>query len=107
MVLDHTTYRRGSGHWFCSGHIAYACEKIKHIERTAWVIALLFGYFTGQTYGGNQPTMQYKLAGRQMPMMEIATLLEANTEPGSLIGLRAEATSATSFKTAPSSTWMG
>ncbi|HMR98223.1 MAG TPA: hypothetical protein PKE62_03130 [Anaerolineales bacterium] len=62
-------------------------RKIKHIQRTAWVVALLFGFSMAQTYwAGIKLTMQYNRWSEDVPMMEIATLLEANTEPGSLIG---------------------
>ncbi len=72
---------------FVLGILLTLVRKIKHIQRTAWVIALLFGYFMGQTYwAGIKLTMQYNRWSADVPMMEIATLLEANTEPGSLIG---------------------
>ena len=62
-------------------------RRIKHIQRTAWVIALFFGFSMAQTYwAGIKLTMQYNRWSADVPMMEIATLLEANTEPGSLIG---------------------
>ena len=69
------------------GMLLALVRRIKHIHRTAWVITLLFGYFMGQIYwAGIKLTMQYNRWSADVPMMEIATLLEANTEPGSLIG---------------------
>jgi len=62
-------------------------REIKHRQYIAWIIALLFGFNMGQSYwAGIQLTMQYNRWSADAPMMEIATLLEENTEPGSLIG---------------------
>lgn len=62
-------------------------RKIRYREYIAWAIALWFGFHMGQNYwAGIRNVMQYNRWSSDTPMMEIATLLEANTEPGSLIG---------------------
>ncbi len=59
--------------------------KVRHV--LAWVAVLYLGFNMWQTYwAGIRLTMQYDRWSDDVPMMEIATLLEANTEPGSLIG---------------------
>lgn len=63
-------------------------KNIKHMDRTAWVVAAIVGYIMGQAYWtGIRNSMRYDRWEADTPMMEIATFLEANTEPGSLIGL--------------------
>ncbi len=58
---------------FVLGILLTLVRKVKHIERTAWVAALLFGYFMGQTYwAGIKLTMQYDRWSADTPMMEIA-----------------------------------
>jgi hypothetical protein len=62
-------------------------RRIKYRQQAAWIIALLVGFNMGQTYwAGVKLTMQYNRWSADVPLMEIATLLEENTEPGSLIG---------------------
>ena len=62
-------------------------RRIKYRQQAAWIVALLLGINLGQTYwSGIKLTMQYNRWSADVPMMEIATLLEENTEPGSLIG---------------------
>ncbi|MCL4260733.1 MAG: hypothetical protein KJZ52_08915, partial [Anaerolineales bacterium] len=63
-------------------------KNIKHMDRTAWVVAAIVGYIMGQAYWtGIHNIMRYDRWEADTPMMEIATFLETNTEPGSLIGL--------------------
>jgi hypothetical protein len=62
-------------------------RNIKYRQPAAWALALYAGVVMGQSYWtGIQVTMQYNRWSADTPMMEIATLLEENTEPGSLIG---------------------
>jgi len=62
-------------------------RKIKYSQYVAWAIALYFGFNMGQSYwAGIQNVMRYNRWSADTPLMEIATLLENNTEPGSLIG---------------------
>ncbi|MCC6499855.1 MAG: hypothetical protein IT313_06270 [Anaerolineales bacterium] len=62
-------------------------RKIKYRQYAAWIVVLFLGYNMVQAYwAGIKLTMQYDRWSADTPMMEIATLLEANTEPGSLIG---------------------
>jgi len=62
-------------------------RKIKYSQMVAWAIVLYFGFNMGQDYwAGIQNTMRYNRWSADTPLMEIATLLENNTEPGSLIG---------------------
>lgn len=62
-------------------------RKIKYRHYVAWGIALWFGFNMGQNYwAGIRNVMQYNRWPADTPLMEIATLLEQNTEPGSLIG---------------------
>jgi hypothetical protein len=52
-----------------------------------WAIAGLIAFNMGSAYWtGIKVTMQYDRWSSDTPMMEIASVLEANTEPGSLIG---------------------
>ena len=62
-------------------------RKIQFRQYAAWALVLWFGVVMGQNYwAGIRVTMQYNRWSADTPMMEIATLLEAKTEPGSLIG---------------------
>jgi len=62
-------------------------RKIKYSQYIAWAMAIYFGFNMGQAYwAGIQNTMRYNRWSADTPLMEIATLLEQNTEPGSLIG---------------------
>jgi len=62
-------------------------RKLTYRHILAWAVALYFGYVTGQTFwAGMQNTMRYNRWPPGTPYMEIATLLEQTTEPGSLIG---------------------
>ncbi|MCC6299146.1 MAG: hypothetical protein IT314_07600 [Anaerolineales bacterium] len=62
-------------------------RKIQFRQYVAWALALWFGFTIGQDYwAGIRNVMRYDRWSADTPMMEIATLLEANTEPGSLIG---------------------
>lgn len=62
-------------------------RKVKYRQVFAWVAVLYLGVGMWQTYwAGIKLTMQYNRWSDDAPMMEIATLLEANTAPGSLIG---------------------
>ncbi len=62
-------------------------RKIPFRQYIAWALALWFGFSMAQNYWiGIRVVMQYDRWSADTPMMEIATLLEANTEPGSLIG---------------------
>ena len=62
-------------------------RKVRYRQVFAWVVVLYVGFGMWQTYwAGIKLTMQYHRWSNDVPMMEIATLLEANTEPGSLIG---------------------
>jgi hypothetical protein len=61
--------------------------KIKFRHYVAWALVLWFGFNMGQSYwAGIRNVMRYDRWSADTPMMEIATLLEANTEPGSIIG---------------------
>ena len=63
-------------------------RKIKYRQYAAWAIAIYFGFNMGQAYwAGIQNIMQYNRWSPDTPYMEIAVLLENNTEPGSLIGM--------------------
>jgi hypothetical protein len=62
-------------------------RKIPYRQYIAWALALWFGFSMAQEYwAGIRNVMRYNRWSAETPMMEIATLLEANTEPGSLIG---------------------
>ena len=62
-------------------------RKIPYRQHAAWIVALILAFDMGQTYwAGVKLTMQYDRWSADTPMMEIAALLEENTEPGSLIG---------------------
>ncbi len=62
-------------------------RRLTYRQSAAWIAVLLLGFNMGQTYwAGIKLTMQYNRWSTDTPMMEIATLLEENTEPGSLIG---------------------
>ena len=62
-------------------------SKIKYRQYVAWAVAICFGFNMGQNYwAGIRNVMQYNRWSADTPLMEIATLLEQNTEPDSLIG---------------------
>ncbi|RIK28749.1 MAG: hypothetical protein DCC56_15125 [Anaerolineae bacterium] len=72
---------------FALGILFTLTRRIQYRQYAAWVAVLFLGFNMAQTYwGGIKLTMQYNRWSADTPMMEIATLLEANTEPGSLIG---------------------
>ncbi len=72
---------------FALGLLFTLTHKIKYRQVFAWIVALYIGAVMGPSYwAGIKVTMQYNRWSAETPMMEIATLLEANTEPGSLIG---------------------
>ncbi|HLA08019.1 MAG TPA: hypothetical protein VJ022_11275, partial [Anaerolineales bacterium] len=61
---------------------------IKYRHSLAWAFALWFGINMGQAYwAGIQNVMRYNRWPAGTPNMEIAVLLENNTEPGSIIGM--------------------
>ena len=72
---------------FVLGLLFTLTRRISYRQHAAWIAALLLGIQMGQIYwGGIKLTMQYDRWSAATPMMEIASLLEENTEPGSLIG---------------------
>ena len=72
---------------FAVGILFTLASRIKFHQYAAWILVLFLGFNMAQTYwAGIKLTMQYNRWSADVPMMEIATLLEANTEPGSLIG---------------------
>jgi hypothetical protein len=62
-------------------------RKIPFRQTIAWIFTLYFGFTMAQNYNtGMQNVMRYNRWSEDTPYMEIATLLEQHTEPGSLIG---------------------
>jgi hypothetical protein len=62
-------------------------RKIPYRQYIAWGLVFYFGFNMWQNYNaGMQNVMRYNRWPPGTPYMEIAVLLEENTEPGSLIG---------------------
>jgi hypothetical protein len=62
-------------------------RKLPYRQVFSWVVVVYFGFTMGQAYGaGMDNIMRYNRWPSGTPYMEIAVLLEDNTEPGSLVG---------------------
>ncbi len=70
------------------GILYHAVRKVRYIETRAWVIAFGFGLFMLLPYwSAIRANMTYNEWKSTDPINDIAAFLEANTEPGSMIGL--------------------
>ena len=71
-----------------AGMIFILLRKIPRVEFLAWGLAAFLGISLGNTYWQNiRASMEYNTWSASDPYMDIVPLLEANTEPGSIIGL--------------------
>ncbi len=73
---------------FIAGMFHVSFRKIPQVQILTWIIAAYVGIHLGTTFWKNiQANMQYNVWAPDDPYMDIVPLLEANTEPGSLIGM--------------------
>jgi hypothetical protein len=73
---------------FILGMLLIPLRKISQLPAAAWVIAGVIGLTLGSSYWKEiRSSMPYNYWSADDPYMEIVPILEANTEPGSIIGL--------------------
>ncbi len=73
---------------FILGMLLIPLRKIPQVPAVAWVIAGVIGISLGTSYWKEiRSSMPYNYWSADDPYMEIVPILEANTEPGSIIGL--------------------
>ncbi len=73
---------------FIAGMFFVRVRKIPQAHVLTWIIAAYVGLNLGTTFWKNiQSNMQYNVWAPDDPYMDIVPLLEANTEPGSTIGM--------------------
>lgn len=73
---------------FVLGMLMIPLRKIPQIQMLSWIVAGAIGISMGIPYWQSvQSSMPYNYWSPDDPYMEIVPILEANTEPGSLIGL--------------------
>lgn len=73
---------------FILGMLVVPLRKIPQVQGLSWAVAAVIGlYLAVPFWNGIRASMPYNYWSPNDPYMEIVPILEANTEPGSIIGL--------------------